>query len=107
MLRMYAASQVSGACQLVVLLDAGLLCSWLSCGAHAYCWLTNCLLGAESALASAQAAKDCYAVRNVGPGQHRVAFLSCTRYNYCNLVRPCVFMTPSPTYEPSSCTPFG
>ena len=38
-----------------------------------------------------QAAKDCYAVRTVGPGQHRVAFLSCTRYNYCNLVWPCLF----------------
>ena len=36
-------------------------------------------------LVTAQAARECYAVRDVG--LHRIAFLSCTRYNYCNLVR--------------------
>ena len=36
---------------------------------------------------AAQAARDCYAIRDIGP--HRIAFLSCTRYNYCNLVRVC------------------
>jgi len=36
---------------------------------------------------NAQAARDCYAIRDISP--HRIAFLSCTRYNYCNLVRPC------------------
>ena len=28
-----------------------------------------------------------HVVRTVGKNRHRVAFLACARYNYCNLVR--------------------
>lgn len=44
----------------------------------------ECALQCDALGVAVQAARECYAIRDIGP--HRIAFLSCTRYNYCNLV---------------------
>lgn len=54
------------------------------------CAMTQCAV-----ILAVQAARDCYAIRDIGP--HRIAFLSCTRYNYCNLVTAQLPITSCPT----------